>query len=412
MAHEQTAELTRRSALQLIAAGVTVASVSEPIADTFTRTRRIPAPHGYALIVYLAGGNDQLSTLVPFGDRRYHDSRKHLALGEQDVFDIGNGWGLNNRLVNMKQLWDAGRVAAYQGVGYTGSSLSHFDAAAAWMTGRPNGDGPTGWIGRYLDGIAPAFPLAGVAIGNRIPLILRGRTNQAVALPPDLGDAIGASALPTTDESYDRFLTAIRHFADGDFPTSLARQIAANGVRAMETSGRLSSEYSGLIGSGTKRQMGAAARVLSSGLGVRVAYVQQSGYDTHANQSSTHQALLTDLDDGIGAFFDNLSPEVRSSITVVIFSEFGRRPQANASEGTDHGTAGDVWVIGDGVVTGRIGEPSAFDRLDANGNFAVTSSFGQVLADALAPALGSSIRAPLRAVSSLPRRVTQRPSVR
>jgi uncharacterized protein (DUF1501 family) len=412
MSEGPVSQLSRRSALQLIAGGLTVASVSEPFADTFFRVRSVPAPPGYALIVYLAGGNDQLSTLVPFADRQYQKSRKHLALEGTSVVDIGGGWGFNSRLRNLMQLWDSGLVAVHQGVGYSDSSLSHFDAAAAWMTGRPSGDRSTGWLGRYLDGLTPTLPVAGVAIGNTIPLLLRGRTTQALALPPDLGDAIGATVVASADESYGRFVDAVRRFADGEYPSSLARRIASNGVRAIETSGRLSDEYNGLLGGGTTRQMGAAARVLSSELGVRVAYVQQNGYDTHANQPATHQALLGDLDDGIGAFFANLSPEVRPAATVVIFSEFGRRPTANASNGTDHGTASDVWVIGANVKGGRFGEPPAFDRLDQNGNFVVTASFGQVMADALAPVLGSSVRTTLRAAALLKGRTSRSTSVK
>jgi uncharacterized protein (DUF1501 family) len=139
---------------------------------------------------------------------------------------------------------------------------------------------------------------------------------------------------------------------------------------------------------------------------VKVAYVQQDGYDTHAAQSATHRALLSDLDAGIGAFFENLSPAVRPNTVAVVFSEFGRRPTANASGGTDHGTTGDVWIIGDGVVGGRRGEPTSFTQLDKNGNFRVTSNFGLVLSEALAPALGPTIRTALKTtLDPLPRRL-------
>jgi uncharacterized protein (DUF1501 family) len=383
-------QLTRRTALQLIAAGVSLAAIGEPLlaSDAHAIGPNVAGPAGVAMIVYLGGGNDHLNTLVPVGDSRYYDQRRGLALGSNSVVDIGGGWALNDRLSYTKTLWDRRHVAVYQGVGYIDSSLSHFESIATWMTGRLDGDRSTGWIGRYLDGLAPDLPIAGVAIGDTVPLLMRGITTQAIALPSEFGDG----SQPTTpDPSNVRFLDAVRRFGAGAYPSKAEQFIATNGVTAMDTSGFLAREFAGLKGSGMARQMGAAARVLSASLGVKVAYVQQAGYDTHANQLRTHRGLLADLDAGIEAFFSNLSAAVRPNAVVVIFSEFGRRPIANASAGTDHGTAGDIWVIGDSVVGGRLGQPTSFTDLDQDGNFIVTSNFNQVLTEALTPALGPNV---------------------
>jgi uncharacterized protein (DUF1501 family) len=394
-----TGHLSRRSALQLMAAGVTLAAVADPVAAAAASAEphlAAPAP-GVALLVYLGGGNDQLNTLVPVGDGRYFDYRKSLALQPSQMFDLGGGWALNNSLVNVKHLWNQGKVAFHQGVGIPNRSLSHFESAATWMTARNDGDRTTGWLGRFLDTIASDFPLAGVALGSSVPLLLRGATQQAIALPADLREAVGVQLPATVDASYGRFVEALQRFGDGTYSSAAERVVAANTRGAIEMAAMLRTQYDGLgATTGMARQMGAAARILSSGLGVKVAYVQQAGYDTHAAQASTHRSLLADLDTGIGSFFEQLAPAVRASAVVVVFSEFGRRPLANASGGTDHGTAGDVWILGDGVAGGRRGEPASFDHLDTNGNLTVTADYRAVLGQALRPVLGPSVLSALR----------------
>jgi uncharacterized protein (DUF1501 family) len=395
-------QISRRSALRLIAAGVTVASLGEPIVDSLAALpRKVGAPSGVALVVFLAGGNDQLNTVIPFGQAHYFDRRGPLAIGPNQIVDLGGGWGLNDRLRNVKRMWDAGKVALYQGVGYTESSLSHFNAAAVLMSGRTGGDRSTGWLGRYLDALAPALPMAGVAIADTVPLLLRGRTSQTIALPADLSATIGAPVANGADTSNERLVESVRRFGAGAYSTAAARRIAANTIEAIDTAERLSREYVGLSGGGLERRTGAAARVLSAGFGVKVAYVQHDGYDTHANQLQTHSALLGQLDSAIDAFFANLSLEVRPNAVVVVFSEFGRRPLANASGGTDHGTCGDLWVIGDSVIGGRRGEAPSLDQLDANGNLIVTTSFGKAITEALTPALGPLVAPALKAIAPL-----------
>jgi uncharacterized protein (DUF1501 family) len=403
-------QFSRRAALQLIAAGVSIAAISEPlrasVANAASPNGASPnavAPAGVALVVYLGGGNDHLNTLVPIGDGRYYDNRRGLALRPNSVLDIGGGWGLNDRLAYTKKLWDLGHVAVYQGVGYPDSSLSHFESIATWMSGRFDGDRSTGWIGRYLDSLAAELPTAGVSIGYGVPLLMTGTTSQAIALSDDFGGAIDATA---TDPANVRLIDTLRRFGDGMYASKHEQAIARNALTSIDTAGVLTREFAGLPGGGVARRMGAAARVLSAGLGVKVAYVQQDGYDTHANQLRTHSGLLSELDAGVESFFSNLSPAVRPNAVVVIFSEFGRRPIANGSAGTDHGTAGDVWVLGDSVVGGRRGQPTSFTDLDQDGNFIVTSNFGPVLTEALTPILGSSIGSALNtSARAMPNRI-------
>jgi uncharacterized protein (DUF1501 family) len=394
-----TGHLSRRSALQLLAGGISLAAVADPIAAVAASAQpRQAAPgSGVALFVYLGGGNDQLNTLVPAGDGQYFDYRKSLALAPAQLFDLGDGWALNKSLANVKHLWDQGKVAFHQGVGIPNRSLSHFESAATWMTARNDGDRTTGWLGRFLDTIASDFPMAGVAIGSSVPLLLRGATRQAIALPADLREAVGVQLQGTVDASYERFVEALQRFGDGTHGSAAERAVAATTREAIKTAAMLRTQYDGLGAAiGMARQMGAAARILSSGFGVKVAYVQQAGYDTHAAQASTHRSLLADLDAGIGMFFAELAPAVRASAVVVVFSEFGRRPLTNASGGTDHGTAGDVWIVGDGVAGGRRGEPASFDHLDANGNLTVTADYRTVLGQALLPVLGPPVLGALR----------------
>jgi uncharacterized protein (DUF1501 family) len=343
-----------------------------------------PLGPGERILVILmqGGGNDGLNTVVPYADGRYRDLRRGLAIVADRVRAIGGGLGLHPALNGLKAQWDQGMLAVLQGVGYQPPNLSHFDSMARWMNGW-NGPSPrfgTGWLGRWLDAQSNPDLLRAVHLGSSTPLHLLGAARSAVSIPGNLGDAFGMNRSDPTDA---RLFDAIRSFAD--VPSGAGRwadAMVATGRDTLDLGPRLRplrstvEEPNALV-----RDLALGARLINADLGVRVLSVQHRGdYDTHANQAPRHDRLMAELDAGIAAFWAALDPRFASRVALLTFSEFGRRPDANDSGGTDHGSASSLFLCGPAVRGGIIGAtPSlAASALDRHGNMVAGTDFRSV----------------------------------
>jgi uncharacterized protein (DUF1501 family) len=307
---------------------------------------------------------------------------------------------LHPALTGIKTLWDGGGVAVVQGVGFPDPTLSHFDAAARWMSGHSLGIGPTGWVGRFLDAVGPGSGFAGVHLGSSIPLLMRGAQPVAVSLPESMDGALGAVRTRTTKQGTEldrdnlRLFSAVTEMAQGRAGTTLADRWAANAARAVETAAGIAPLYDGLPIQERRlvRQMAVAARVLNADLGTRVVSVTQGAYDTHDNQLTTQATRLGELDAGLVAFFAGLDPAVAARVTVLVVSEFGRRAGSNGSGGTDHGTAGAALLLGSPVKGGLYGTTASLTQLDRSGNLVATVDMRSLFATVLATTLGADDR--------------------
>ncbi|MEO8349895.1 MAG: DUF1501 domain-containing protein [Acidobacteriota bacterium] len=355
----------------------------------------IGAPNALRTLVVLelAGGNDDLNTVVPYADSLYAQMRSRIAIPASAVLALDARLGLNPVMTGVKSLWDRNRVAVVENVGYPNSSLSHFAARDVWHTADPQLAQRNGWLGRWADRYIAGSgnPLSCTAISQSLPRTL-------------LADNVGvpsfvnlASYQYQTDGSYpgDRnnqirtFLT--QNGAEYEV-SNAADQLSQVGEDAISSSNILQTVGAGYVPGGAypSGTLGAGllliAQIINANVGARILYITYGGFDNHATQNVDHDPLLTTVSQGIKALFDDLDAHGKShDVLMMTWSEFGRRPQDNGSSGTDHGTAGAHFVVGDAVLPGVYGAPPNLSNLDANGNRRIEIDFrayyGTILQD-------------------------------
>ncbi len=331
--------------------------------------------------VFLAGGNDALSTVVPADDGNYYDRRGSMAVSVDGSTAIGDGLYLNPNLSRLKDRFDAGQVAVIRGIGEPTDDHSHFTSMATWMSAQPSNPQPTGWLGRYVDGLG-LDGLGAVNIGwGGVPLTLRGLTSPNTALPPQ-GNLFGADQ----SEAWERYaFQSMTDLGNRNVDFGKYGQLVANAYKsAIETAETLEPIYgAGLPDDGLGLDLAVAARVINLDVGTRVMNVTLGGFDTHDAQNPLHGELLAELDAGIDAFFSMLSPIYASRTCLFVWTEFGRRAENNDSGGTDHGTAGVAFLVGPRVKGGLYGSQPSLASLDSRGDLHHSVDFRSVYATIL-----------------------------
>ncbi len=379
------AGLSRRRFLQAVAVGLGGGAVLSA-ADAALVPALVPAelreawaappigPHdGVLVVVVMYGGNDGLNTLVPYTNGSYHAYRGGLAVAPGQVLAIDGSYGFHPNLRFLKQLYDDGQVAVVQGVGYANPNLSHFSSMGIWMHGSATGGTPTsGWLGRWLDGFPADDAFRAATIGTSVPLHLIGNVRRATGIP-ESGGGFGTRATAQDMRLYE----AIRQFSAagagrGPWHDAIA-QVEASQLTVARTVDPLFGQP--LPSSKIAAKMVLAARLINANLGLRILDMGWGDFDSHSNQAGMHPARMADLDDGLRALFTNLDDAYRSRVTVMVISEFGRTPWANASGGTDHGTASVAFLIGSQVAGGLHGaypslaNKARWDQLSATVDF-------------------------------------------
>jgi uncharacterized protein (DUF1501 family) len=318
------------------------------------------------VVIYLSGGNDSLSMLIPYADPAYVSRRPTLNIPAGQVLQIGsdsggNRLGLHPRLTGLRSMFNQGRLALIQRTGYENSSRSHFTGTDIWSTGSPANSQGAGWLGRYLDTIpAPVDPLAAWNTTGQTPHALLANQVSVPAIPNPATYAFGSPNTGSNAVDERTFATRISSHEPVNRP-HLAF-VNSTAQAAFATLDRVASvaTYTGSVvypNNGFAQALRAVAGVLARGIGTRVFWVQTGGYDTHSAQNplnGSYAALMTTLNDGLLAFYTDLTNQGLLSQTLVLqFSEFGRRIQENGSQGTDHGAASVMMAVG-GQVRGGI----------------------------------------------------------
>ncbi|MGZ6886688.1 MAG: DUF1501 domain-containing protein [Acidimicrobiia bacterium] len=380
--------LSRRRFLQLAGVGAGAAAVS-PLLSSLEAFAAPPlgANDGVLVLIMMEGGNDGLNMVVPTGESHYYALRPQLAIPAANALPIGTGVGLHPSLFKLKQRFDQGDVAVVRGVGYGNPDLSHFTSMGIWMNGWAGGSQPggaTGWIGRYMDGLpnAASESLYGAVIGTSVPLHMVGAVARASGLPQSIGDAFG---IDRRDPNDVRMFDAVGAFSGGATGLGQWGELAAKVEHdTLDLSQRIQPAYQGTFpDSDLGRQLVLTARLINANLGVRVFSTNIGGFDNHSDEPNSHAQNLADLDAAIDAFYANLSSTWRGRVTLMTFSEFGRRPEQNDTIGTDHGTASPLFVVGQRVKGGLYGAQPLTTKLDANGNLKYQVDFRQVYATIL-----------------------------
>ena len=344
--------------------------------------RLLPTGTPILVIVTLNGGNDGLNTVVPYLDPIYKSLRPQLAYKEDQVLPIGDGLGLNGSMTGFKTLWDNKQLAIVRGVGYPNPDRSHFSSMAIWQSASRTPI-KTGWIGRWIE-TQPENPFLAISLGSTLPPLFQGAKRSGTVLP------LSGLKIPTGMLATDFAKTSKKTRLDGQLSATAARSIRDLFTVADIVSPILknpappAADLPTVIGgnaggeSNLSAQLDIAAKLIAAGVPTRVWSVSLGGFDTHANELSAQSLLLGTVSNSISKFMSQMRTIGRSrDVTVMVYSEFGRRVRANASDGTDHGTSGPMFIIGERVVGGFHGEQPPLNQLK-DGDLAVTTDFRSV----------------------------------
>ena len=351
------------------------------------------------VMIQLAGGNDGLRTLVPLQDQALHDLRPKLAgMSIPNALPITAQFGLNQNLKGVKSLWDQGKVAIVDGVGYPDPSFSHFESIRIWETGDPTRRQVDGWLGRTLAKNYDSFghPLTGCACGaTDAPGALRDlqATLTVIANQKTFGYSGGGEVEAAVGALYKGTPGIYGALFDTAIATAQESIVALRTAMAAYQPKATYSDNQQLVYS-SKNQLAAAlqlaAELISTGTGVKLLHVTLGGFDTHYTELNRHDDLMGYLDSAVSAFYQDLAAHgVADKVLIATWSEFGRRPRENASGGTDHGSAAPVILIGDPVRGGLYGQTPNLTDLDATGNLKYTVDFRSVYQEILGGHLGA-----------------------
>jgi len=367
----------------------------------------LAAGQGVLVLVTLYGGNDGLNTVIPYADPAYAGSRPDLAYSASQVLDLGQGLGFNPAMTGLHQMWQRKLCAVVRGVGYPQPNHSHFVSMDIWQTATPGEPTGSGWLGRWLD----AQPddqiraLKAVSVGGTLPPVLGGTKTAGSSLP------IGQFRLPKPGP-LDTGFTGLGQPSSQDSPTAAyaARDVADLITVAKTFTPALASAQSAAGAKGAKgdkatkaagnpakaakssalaQQLDIVAECINASVPTRVYSVSLGGFDTHSAEKGTQSTLWGEVDKAVTDFQNAIAagPHGKNVVTV-LYTEFGRRVHANANQGTDHGTAGPVLVLGEPVNGGFYGEQPSLTDLD-DGDLKFSTDFRSVYATLLDKVLGA-----------------------
>lgn len=386
---------TRRRFLRTtMLGGALAATVPSFIHRTFAalgdaaEARRTPVTgkDGTILVVMqLAGGNDGLNTVVPWADDAYYRVRPSLGIPAKDVLRLDDHCGLHPSLKNLSALLGEGHATIMQGVGYPNPNRSHFRATEIWQTASDAEKNESyGWLGRYCDaacqGDDPGEP---VTIGDQLPLALRSQSGRAITIssPQDYQFQQDMEADGGSVDMIFGSSGAVRPNA-ADFLQRTALDAAVSSGQVQDI---LRKAHSGPSYPATDlgRRLKLVGQLIGGGLPSRIYYVSLGGFDTHANQAGAHARQLRVFDEAVGAFCRDLQQQGNfDRVTLLTFSEFGRRVSQNASGGTDHGAAAPLFLFGGALRGGLQGQHPSLTNL-FRGDLIHGTDFRQVYATLL-----------------------------
>jgi uncharacterized protein (DUF1501 family) len=344
------------------------------------------------VVIQLSGGNDGLNTVIPFRNDLYYKYRPQLAIAGQKVIRASDELGFHPALDKLNDLYQRGYLTVINNVGYPNPDRSHFRSMDIWQSASDSNQYlSTGWIGRYLDSSCNGCSVGhhAIEIDDTLGLALKGESIKGMAMknPAKLYKMMQSPFIRklNAENPHDRIQDPSLHYlyktlaetassADYIYDRSNARKQTTSLYPAGELAARLKT----------------VASLIAAGVETKVFYVSFSGFDTHARQAGQHERQLSTYADSVHAFVTDLIRSNRfNDVTIMTFSEFGRRVSENASGGTDHGTANNLFLIGKNLKrTGFLNETPDLRKLD-NGDLLHTMDFRSVYATLLRQWLGA-----------------------
>jgi|SRR6476661_15741 len=303
------------------------------------------------IVVQLSGGNDGLNTIIPYQNDLYYQARPTLGIRQSEgILALDKGLGFNPAMRGLKELYDQGQVAILNSVGYPNPDRSHFRSMDIWQTGSAADQNlSTGWLGRYLDQDCTdcRLPYNALELDDTLSLALKGQQRKGLALknPAKLQQLTSSrylAALSHLDHGHE-------HHSEADYLYQTLAETTSS-ARYLYDKAKIYQSATAYPGSEFGKSLKTTAELINSGVESRVYYVSLAGFDTHVRQQEQQRRLLGELSDGLAALAADLRQSGEWANTLVlVFSEFGRRVGQNASNGTDHGTANNVLLLGGGL---------------------------------------------------------------
>ena len=339
-------------------------------------------PQRALVVVQLSGGNDALNTVIPYTNGLYYENRPQVNIPQEDVLPIDDHLGLHPSMGSIKQLWDEGKVAVINGIGYPKPNRSHFRSLDVWHTAESEQIGQEGWLGKVIRDLDPKGEnvLTGVNFGRGllrslyakgVPVASVGNL-ETYGLFPDIKDAgMRQMALQAFSQMYG-----------GEGKDMIAQYISQMGTDALKGADILRvapQQYTSSVtyaDTPIAQNLKSIAQVLCADFGTRVYHTVHQSFDTHASELTSHAKLWTDVSAAIGSFMADLQEHGKDEdVVIFMFSEFGRRIRDNGA-GTDHGSGGVAFVLGTPVQGGLYGEfPSLRDEDQLEGDLHFNNDF-------------------------------------
>ena len=335
------------------------------------------------VIIQLAGGNDGLNTIIPFNNDVYYRNRPTISIKKNEIIKVTDELGFNSNLLPLKKLYDQGHLTIINNVGYPNPNRSHFRSTDIWETASDSNQYlQTGWIGRYLDKYGNKSYNA-IETDDSLSLALKGQNINGIATKnPQV-------LFRTSQDPY--FKNVLEHYEDEHlsehnlgylYKTMIAAESSAKYIFEKHKTASNKHEYPN---NEFANQLKTTSKLINSGIETKVFYSSLGGFDTHARQLNKQSRLLKIYAEGIDAFVSDLKQQGTFNDTLILtFSEFGRRVKQNAANGTDHGAASNVFIIGNKLKTlGFYNDFGGLSNLDGNGDLKYTIDFRSIYATLL-----------------------------
>lgn len=365
------------------------------------------------VVLQLAGGNDGLNTVIPLGNDEYRKSRPTIGVPETSILKLDPQTGLHPSLSGLASAYQEGHLAVVQGAGYPNPNRSHFRSTEIWATAvDSNKSSNTGWIGRYFDNACSGCDASvGIAMASQMPQALTASVPKGVLYQGGGGggkkkikkgggakaEADGSMAMEEDDDAGQ---------AGGSIgmlngPGNLGKLSALDFLERTEMDAKVSQQEIAHASGKAKNSVpypatrlgqnfAMVSRLIAGGMPTRIYYLSLGGFDTHTQQAGAHERLLKEMGDAVAAFLSDLKAQGNlGRVSLMTFSEFGRRVKENASGGTDHGAAAPMFLAGGGIKSGLLGQmPSLAPQDLFDGDVKYNTDFRSVYATVLEKHLG------------------------
>lgn len=358
--------MDRRSFLTHVAAsGAVIATPRLVRAASDSRVTGAPT----VVLIHLFGGNDGLNTVIPYQDPQYRRLRPTIAVPDNQIRKVHGELGFHPSLAGFQSLWERERLAVVNGVGYPQPSYSHFRSTEIWHSGLPDGLPKSGWLGRVIDANPKQRPIRAIALARERPLALQSSRPGVVTLT-----SFEQFRIPAELEA------AAKLYEKQNGAKGALGQVARAGAGALKAAKKIAALKThrgppyGALGNRLRQVLA----LLKADVDLEAIQLGYGGFDTHANQAGSHANLLAQVGSSLSTYqrvLDDLG--IADRVLTIVFSEFGRRPGENRSGGTDHGSAGPMFVVGKRVRPGMHGAQPSLDDLD-RGNLKYTTDFRAV----------------------------------